>query len=130
MLADEVVTSDFETGFVDGFVWRGPDGLADFLSQRDGFFDERHDIRAILGASTPLPGGEVGLRTRLEFFLRRWSAPSASSDVFTGHAYHRWRLRGDGNGGWRVAAQLVEGFDQLNDAAQRLFATPDEGLNR
>ncbi len=55
MLADEVVTRDFETGFVGGFIWQGPDGLADFLSQRDGFFDERHDIRAILGTRTPSP---------------------------------------------------------------------------
>ena len=29
-----------------------------------------------------------------------------------------------------VAAQIVERFDELNDNAERLFATPDEGLNR
>jgi hypothetical protein len=31
---------------------------------------------------------------------------------------------------WRVAAQIVERFEDLNDNAERLFATPDEGLNR
>jgi catechol 2,3-dioxygenase-like lactoylglutathione lyase family enzyme len=130
MLAADIVTKDFETGFVDGLIWRGLDGLHDFLSQRDGFFDERHDLREILGAIVPLSDREVGLRTRLEFALRRWSAPSPTSEAFTGQAYHRWRLRDDGNGTWRVAAQLVERFDQLNDGAQRLFATPAEGLNR
>jgi hypothetical protein len=29
-----------------------------------------------------------------------------------------------------VAAQLVERFEDMNDNAKRLFATPDEGLNR
>jgi hypothetical protein len=29
-----------------------------------------------------------------------------------------------------VAAQIVERFDDLNDNARRLFATPQEGLNR
>jgi hypothetical protein len=30
----------------------------------------------------------------------------------------------------RVAAQIVGGFADLNDNAKRLFATPDQGLNR
>jgi hypothetical protein len=29
-----------------------------------------------------------------------------------------------------VAAQIVQRFDDLNDNAARLFATPDKGLNR
>jgi hypothetical protein len=29
-----------------------------------------------------------------------------------------------------VEAQIVERFADLNDNAERLFATPDEGLNR
>jgi hypothetical protein len=29
-----------------------------------------------------------------------------------------------------VAAQLVERFDDLNENSRKLFATPDEGLNR
>jgi hypothetical protein len=33
-------------------------------------------------------------------------------------------------GDWRVAAQMVERFEDLNDNSKRLFATPDEGLNR
>jgi hypothetical protein len=31
---------------------------------------------------------------------------------------------------WRVAAQLVERFDDLDENAKRLFATPQQGLNR
>jgi hypothetical protein len=34
------------------------------------------------------------------------------------------------DGEWRVAAQMVERFDDLNENSQRLFATPEEGLNR
>jgi hypothetical protein len=29
-----------------------------------------------------------------------------------------------------VAAQIVDGFEDLNEPAMRLFATPEEGLNR
>jgi hypothetical protein len=65
----------------------------------------------------------------LEFFLRRWEAPSPTSDEFTGSCYHSWRLRRAPDR-WRVAAQMVERFADLNDNAERLFATPDEGLNR
>jgi uncharacterized membrane protein YukC len=31
---------------------------------------------------------------------------------------------------WRVAAQMVERFEDLNESSKRLFATPEEGLNR
>jgi hypothetical protein len=31
---------------------------------------------------------------------------------------------------WRVAAQMVERFADLNDNSELLFATPEEGLNR
>jgi hypothetical protein len=34
------------------------------------------------------------------------------------------------DGEWRVAAQMVERFDDLNENSKQLFATPDEGLNR
>jgi hypothetical protein len=44
----EILTDDFETGFIGGHVWTGIDGLRDFLSQRGGFFDERHTIDALL----------------------------------------------------------------------------------
>jgi hypothetical protein len=123
-----VLTDDFETGFEGGVAWRGTDGLRDFLSQRDGFFGERHDIREVL-ALEENSEGEVSAHTRLEFFLRRWEAPSPTSDEFTGSCFHHWRLRREPDR-WRVAAQIVERFDDLNDNAQRLFATPDEGLNR
>jgi hypothetical protein len=34
--------------------------------------------------------------------------------VFTGTAFHTWRLRRDPQGHLRVAAQLVDGFSDLN----------------
>ena len=122
-----VLTEDFETGFVDGFTWRGIDGLRDFLSQRDGFFDELHQVRDVLELEEPHEG-EVRARTRLDFFLRRRQAPSPTSEEFTGSCYHTWRLRREPDR-WRVAAQIVERFDDLNENSKRLFATPDEGLN-
>jgi len=74
---------------------------------------------------------EVEIKTRLEFFLRRWEPPSPTSDEFTGWAFHTWILRRSaGQSEWRVAAQLVDGFDHLNDNAKRLFSTPEEGLKR
>jgi hypothetical protein len=39
-------------------------------------------------------------------------------------------LRPDDAGRLRVAAQIVDGFSDLNDNAERLFATPDKGLNQ
>lgn len=123
-----VLTEDFETGFVGGKLWKGIDGLRDFLSQREGFFDERHEVKDVLENDSPSPD-EVHARTRLEFFLRRWEAPSPTSDEFTGSCFHTWRLRREPDR-WRVAAQIVERFADLNDNSKRLFATPDEGLNR
>jgi hypothetical protein len=123
-----VLTKDFETGFEGGVRWRGIDGLRDFLSQRDGFFDERHTVTEVLQMEES-SSGEIDAHTRLEFFLRRWEAPSATSEEFTGSCFHHWRLRHEPDR-LRVAAQIVERFDDLNDNAARLFATPDEGLNR
>ena len=127
-MMQEILTDDFETGFEGGFLWKGSDGLRDFLQQREGFFDEDHEVKDVLHLDL-LPSGEVQAKTRLEFFLRRWEAPAPTSETFTGSAYHTWRLR-RADGGWRVAAQIVDGFDDLNENAQRLFATPDAGLNR
>jgi hypothetical protein len=123
----EILTEDFETGFVGGQVWRGIDGLRDFLSQRDGFFDEKHTIEEVLERGDD--GDRIQARTRLHFFLRSWQAPSPVSQEYTGTCFHTWRV-GELDGRWRVAAQLVERFADLNDNAERLFATPDEGLNR
>jgi hypothetical protein len=122
-----VLTDDFETGFVGGHVWAGIDGLRDFLSQRDGFFDELHQIEEVLENTGS--GAEVDARTRLHFFLRRWESPAPVSEEFTGRCVHTWRVRLV-DGQWRVAAQLVERFSDLNDNAERLFATPEKGLNR
>jgi len=126
-MMDAVLTTDFETGFAGGHLWKGIDGLRDFLSQREGFFDERHEIDEVLANEGD--DDAVQARTRLHFFLRRWDAPSPVSEEFTGTCFHTWRVRRV-DGEWRVAAQVVERFDALNDNAARLFATPDEGLNR
>jgi hypothetical protein len=123
----EILTDDFETGFVGGHVWKGIDGLRDFLSQRAGFFDERHAIDALLDRDRE--GDELRARTRLHFFLRRWDPPSPQSQEFTGTCFHTWRVRRVGDE-WRVAAQMVERFEDLNENSKRLFATPEEGLNR
>jgi hypothetical protein len=123
----EILTEDFETGFLGGQIWSGIDGLRDFLSQREGFFDERHTIEELLERGQS--DGEIKARTRLHFFLRSWEAPSPVSQEYTGTCFHTWRVR-DVDRSWRVAAQLVERFDDLNDNSRRLFATPDEGLNR
>jgi hypothetical protein len=122
-----ILTSDFETGFIGGHLWTGIEGLRDFLSQREGFFDERHVIDELLDRKEA--DGDLEARTRLHFFLRRWTAPSPVSEEFTGNCFHTWRIRII-EGRPRVAAQLVERFEDLNDNAERLFATPDEGLNR
>ena len=124
----EVLTEDFETGFEHGVRWRGIEGLREFLSQRDGFFDEMHTVKDVL-AMEQVSSGETHARTRLEFFLRRWEAPSPTSEEFTGSCFHHWRLR-HAHDRWRVAAQIVERFEDLNDNSKRLFATPDQGLNR
>ena len=73
-----ILTEDFETGFIDGHVWRGLDGLRDFLSQRDGFFDESHVIDQLLESQAS--ENEVEAHTRLHFFLRRWEAPAPVSE--------------------------------------------------
>jgi hypothetical protein len=126
-MMDRILTDDFETGFDGGHLWKGLDGLRDFLSQRDGFFEELHQIDDILEMEGDDDAGSA--HTRLPFFLRRWEAPSPVSEEFTGTCFHAWRVRRVGEE-WRVAAQLVERFADLNDNAAGLFATPEEGLNR
>jgi SnoaL-like domain len=123
----EILTDDFQTGFIGGQVWKGIDGLRDFLSQREGFFDEKHTIKELLGRGED--GRDLTAETRLDFFLRSWTAPSPVSEEYTGKCIHHWRVREVG-GTWRVAAQMVERFEGLNDTSKRLFATPGEGLNR
>jgi hypothetical protein len=122
----QVLTPDFETGFADGHRWRGPDGLADFLEARSMFFDESHEVLQLMNLTRPDPD-TIRARTRLRFFLRRREPDAAVSEEFTGQALHSWLLRHEG-GRWRVAAQIVDGFAQLNDNAAVLFAAPVEGL--
>jgi hypothetical protein len=120
-----VVTDDFETGFVAGYRWQGADGLREFLAARAGFVDEQHDVDEVLERAD-LPSGEVQIKTRLHFSLRQ----PPGNDLFTGTAFHTWRLRRDNAGRLKVAAQIVDGFADLNANAKRLFASPEDGLNR
>jgi hypothetical protein len=52
------------------------------------------------------------------------------SEEFTGLAFHRWEFQpAERPSNWRVAAQMVEGFTQLNSNARALFAEPEGGLS-
>ena len=127
-MTERVLTDDFETGFVGGYMWHGPDGLAAFLADRSVFFDESHEILQLMDITQPAPE-TISARTRLRFFLRRHEPPAAVSEKFTGQAFHTWRLRRQPpDSDWRVAAQMVDGFAMLNDNAAALFAAPTEGL--
>lgn len=129
VMMDDVLTADFRTGFVDGHVWEGGDGLREFLQARSEFFDESHEIQQISDPD-PLLGDRWGARTRLWFFLRRRQPGAAVSEEFTGLAFHRWEFQpGEQPSNWRVAAQMVEGFAQLNSNARALFAQPESGLS-
>jgi hypothetical protein len=116
-----VVTDDFETGFGAGYKWQGPNGLRDFPAARAGFADEQHDVDEVLERKD-LASGEVRIKTRLKLSLRQ----PHGDGLFTGTAFHTWLLRRDDTGRLRVAAQIVDGFADLNDNAKRLFATPDQ----
>lgn len=122
-----MLTEDFETGFEGGYMWKGLDGLREFLAAREGFFDEHHEVKDVLDLNET--DGEVRARTRLEFLLRRQEAYAEPVEAFTGSCFHSWRLRRAPDR-WRVAAQIVERFEDLNENSKRLFATPSEGLNR
>jgi len=125
MLAD-VLTNEFETGFVGGQIWRGRTGLVEFLDARSVFFDESHEILQILDVAQ-ISESLISARTRLRFFLRRVLPAASRSDEYTGEAFHTWRFAADGPT-WRVDAQLVDGFAALNPNAAELFAAPVEGL--
>jgi hypothetical protein len=127
-MLQDVLTDDYETGFADGFRWRGPDELAEFLEARSVFFDESHEVLQLIDV-TRTDEGSIQARTRLRFFLRRHEPGAARSEEFTGQVWHTWRLRRDeSEGTWRVAAQIVDGFAQLNQNAATLFGAPTEGL--
>ncbi|MFK0239154.1 hypothetical protein [Streptomyces vinaceus] len=124
-----ILTDDFRTGFAGGHTWQGKKGIAEFLEARSVFFDESHSVEQ-LAPPEPLPGGRWGTRTRLSFFLRLREDSAAWSQEFTGKAFHWWELDPAENPrDWRVAAQVVEGFAELNPNAYRLFADPENGLN-
>jgi hypothetical protein len=127
-MIENVLTDDFETGFADGFRWRGADGLAEFLDARSMFFDESHDVLQLINV-TRADEHSIQAQTRLGFFLRRHQQGAATSEESTGQVWHTWRLRREpSEGRWRIAAQIVDGFAQLNDNAATLFGAPAEGL--
>ena len=77
------VVTDFKTGFANGYMWQGPNGLRDFLAARAGFVDEQHDVDQVL-AREDLPSGEVRIKTRLTFSLRQPPATNCSrAPLFT-----------------------------------------------
>jgi hypothetical protein len=112
--------------------WRAPSPRISWsaccsATRPSGFFDEKHTIEELLERGEE--DGDLTAKTKLNFFLRSWKAPSPVSEQYTGKCIHHWRVR-EVDGDWRVAAQMVERFEDLNDNSKRLFATPDEGLNR
>lgn len=123
-----VVTDDFEVGFRAGRRWCGLDGLRDYLARREGFFDQLYEVKDVITVRE-LFDGETEIETRVEFFLRRWTAPAPFSDEFTGWCFDSWRLRPSDDGTeFRVAAKIAERFEHLNDNATRLLAISGEGL--
>ena len=121
-MMEQILTADFHTGLRGWDMWRGVDGLREFLSTRAEFFDERHDLKAVL-SMTPCPNGEIEVTSRLDFFMRRWRPPSPVSEEFTGTAFHTWTIRRVDDS-LRVAALIIDGFANLNDNARRLIASP------
>jgi hypothetical protein len=71
-----------------------------------------------------LPAGEVRIKTRLTFSLRQPLGDELSPAPRFTHGFCVAMTP------LRVAAQILDGFSGLNDNAERLFATPDQGLNR
>lgn len=102
-------------------------GLRLYLTQRDGIFDERLELRQVL-SYVPVQEDVIELTTRLEFFFRRWRAPSPVSEEFTGAAFHTWLIRIVDHE-TRVARVVIDGFANLNDNARAAFAIPDEGFD-
>ena len=122
VLIPQIVTEDFQTGLRGGDMWRGIDGLRDFLATRAEFFDERSELKAVL-SMTPCPNGDVEVTTRLDFFMRRWTPPAPVSQEFAGTAFHTWTIRST-DSGLRIVALIIDGFANLNDNARRLIASP------
>lgn len=122
-----VLTDDFQIGFRGGYQWKGRDGLQTYLDQRAGIFDERLELRHVL-SYIPAKEGVVELTTHLEFYFRRWKAPSLVSEEFTGSAFRTWLIRIADNE-MRVKQVIIDGFANLNENARAVFAIPDEGFD-
>jgi hypothetical protein len=118
-MMNEILTEDFETGFIGGQVWTGIDGLRDFLSQRAGFFDEKHTIEKLLERGEE--ERDLTAETKLNFFLRSWKAPSPVSEEYSGEmpsplagARGRGRLASRGSDG-----RTLRGSERQFEAALR-----------
>ncbi len=118
-----ILTDDFQIGFRGGHQWKDRDGLQQYLNQRDGIFDERLELRHVL-SYVPVNEDVVELTTRLEFFFRRWRAPSLVSEEFTGSSFHTWMIRVVDDE-MRVQRVVIDGFANLNANARAVFAIPD-----
>ncbi|WP_131829127.1 MULTISPECIES: hypothetical protein [Mycobacterium] len=118
----QILTENFEVGIRGDDMLQGIEGLREHLLEREEFFDERNEIKAMLSVGYS-PHGDIEVTTRLDFFLRRWKPPAPTSDEFTGTAFHTWRIRSVGER-LRIASQIVDGFANLNDNARRLIASP------
>ena len=69
--------------------------------------------------------GQGVLRVR----IIEYGKSGANRFTFTGQVWHTWRMRREpSEDRWRIAAQIVDGFAQLNDNAATLFGAPAEGL--
>ncbi|WP_234713717.1 hypothetical protein [Mycolicibacterium conceptionense] len=80
-----VLTDDFEIGFRGGHQWKGLNGLRLYLTQRDGIFDERLELRQVL-SYVPVQEDVIELTTRLEFL------PSLESSFAGQRRIHRCGL--------------------------------------
>ncbi|MES3636577.1 hypothetical protein Q9Q75_17130 [Mycobacterium intracellulare] len=126
-MMEQILLEDFETGLRGGDMWRGIEGMRAWLAQREQFFDQRTELKAIL-SMTPISDEEAEVVTRVEFFMRRWKPPSPVSEEFTGTAFHTWRIRSDGKT-LRIASLLIDGYANLNNNSRRLIASPVLGAD-
>ncbi|QIV79983.1 hypothetical protein [Mycolicibacterium frederiksbergense] len=118
----QILTEDVVIGLRGGDMWRGFEGLREYLSVRAEFFDQRTELKAVLSL-TMLSDLDLEITSRLDFFMRRWRPPAANSEEFVGTAFHTWKIRlVDGH--FRIASEIVDGFANLNENARRLLSSP------
>lgn len=67
----QILTEDVVIGLRGGDMWRGFEGLREYLSVRAEFFDQRTELKAVLSL-TMLSDLDLEITSRLDFFMRRW----------------------------------------------------------